>query len=290
MPKLAPINVLYQNKGGEEIRITAEVSVSQNGVFSIIIPQDQTDDYKEALEKNKTEYSGIKITDTTKKVKNSFGTFTKQKVTVLESKDLVKCSSFFVETRKNMEKWESKKELVIIYTQENKVCYSRNKTTGEIDLPREINDFDKDFEFINTAIDEYRYSTMRVYSIGISAKVLIKETLTKNSKEKITYKYAHNYQYSEIDKHIKIEKNSYAERLNKINTYFNDNWSYDMNGIKLESGSVVIPYTEERAKFFYDMVIGICKIADKLNEFMSSEASVVKTIESNNFKLLASEK
>ena len=47
-----------------------------------------------------------------------------------------------------------------------------------------------------------------------------------------------------------------------------------------------LPYTEETAKFFYDMMIGICILANRMETFFKNEETVIRAIKSNDVNLL----
>jgi len=46
-----------------------------------------------------------------------------------------------------------------------------------------------------------------------------------------------------------------------------------------------MPYTEKAAKFFYDAMIGLCALADKVATFMRSDEMIALAIDKNNHLL-----
>ena len=46
-----------------------------------------------------------------------------------------------------------------------------------------------------------------------------------------------------------------------------------------------MPYTEKAAKFFYDAMIGLCAMADKVATFMGSDDMIALAIDKNNHLL-----
>ena len=49
-----------------------------------------------------------------------------------------------------------------------------------------------------------------------------------------------------------------------------------------------MPYTEDAAKFFYNMMIGMCVLADKISIFFDDEQNIVKAIEAGAVPLITS--
>uniref|UniRef100_UPI0035C6A341 hypothetical protein n=1 Tax=Serratia quinivorans TaxID=137545 RepID=UPI0035C6A341 len=102
-----------------------------------------------------------------------------------------------------------------------------------------------------------------VYSVGAGATVLVKQTHTNARGSSIKY-VGLNQSNDYLDK----AEHHAAYRLNSF--------------VRLRSnapGYKEIPYTDEAAAFFFDMVIGLCRAAQKMSAFFSDEEAITNAIE-----------
>lgn len=100
------------------------------------------------------------------------------------------------------------------------------------------------------------------FTIGIAARIYEKKTFKRALSTKIEYK-------SITTDHT--NKGTYFELLNGIcGLYINTTACKEM------------PYTEEAAKFFYETMMSMCKLADRLETFFSDEDNIHKAITNNS--------
>jgi hypothetical protein len=272
MPKLTEIKGAYADDAGKRIEYNANVSVDSEGYFAVEIPEKDANEYGLILQKNKNDYKGLNIT---KKVVRKIIKY------VITGKDFELCKSFFLFAVKQANKYDIKEELVILYRFRKKISYIKNIETGEINLPdKNINYYVSNengkIQEISNMIERYSHKNEPVYSVGLSAGVFLKKTLTRENTKDTFYFLA--------DKQLK--KDSFGDMLNRMRVGYDEkHYSYREYGIELDD-MIEIPYAENSAEFFYNMVIGLCKLADKLTDFISKD-NILKTIENNSFKLLS---
>lgn len=84
------------------------------------------------------------------------------------------------------------------------------------------------------------------YSIGFKAKVVLKTTYTRSASKQI--------KYSMIDEH-KLEK--YGRKLNSFVK------------VVLSKNSNDLPYNEHTAKLFYESMLALCHVADRLDALLN---------------------
>lgn len=275
MPKLTQIKGAYADDAGKRIEYNANVSVDSEGYFAIEIPEKDVNEYESILQKNKNEYKGLIIGR--KIIKKNIKHF-------IIGKDFELCKSFFLFAVKQANKYDIKEELVILYRFRKKISYIKNMETGEINLENKninyyVNNENGKIQRISNMIDKYSHKNEPVYSVGLSAGVFLKKTLSGENTTETFYFLADN----------QLKKDSFGDMLNRMNVgYDTKHYSYHEYGIELTDDMVEIPYAENSAEFFYNMVIGLCKLSDKLTDFMSKD-NILKTIENNNFKLLTGE-
>jgi hypothetical protein len=275
MPKLTQIKGAYADDAGKQIGYSADVSVDSEGYFAIEIPEKDANEYGLILQKNKNNYKGLSVgIKVVRKIRKYF----------ITGKDFELCKSFFLFAVKQANKYDIKEELVILYRFRKKISYIKNTETGEVSLPdKNINYYvdnqNGKIQKISNITERYSHKNEPVYSVGLSAGVFLKKTLTRENTKDIFYFLADE----------QLKKDSFGDVLNRISVgYDAKHYSYREYGIELTDDMVEIPYAENSAEFFYNMVIGLCKLSDKLTDFMSKD-NILKTIENNNFKLLTGE-
>jgi len=109
------------------------------------------------------------------------------------------------------------------------------------------------------------------YSVGLVAEVAKKVTYTRASK------VTHEYKGPDFEN---FAVNTYGERLDSFVGFGTGFWGHD------DPDYEEMPYTEEAAKFFYDMLIGMCKFADKIDDFFKEPDNVIKAINKGESFLL----
>jgi hypothetical protein len=95
------------------------------------------------------------------------------------------------------------------------------------------------------------------------AHAYIKVTAHRKSGDQIGWERAGENCHSEPDNY-----------LDKLNSFIGGLSISDMGEYQ------EIPYTEEAAKFFYEAILSICKLSDRIESFFGNPGNVQKAIES----------
>lgn len=109
----------------------------------------------------------------------------------------------------------------------------------------------------------------RFYKVGLAARVCDKTTYTRASGRKVIYEQVCVHQRSDDG------ADKYLVRLNSFCSLEMDNPRED--GLVKE-----MPYTEAAAKFFYDAMIGLGALADKVSTFLDNREMLMLAIEKSN--------
>ncbi len=234
MAKLKSGTYHFKSKTGDELKFTSDVSVTSDGFFHCTIP-DELVPIITALLKSQPQKA---ITCKKNKINHS-----------ISGKELKECESFIKLAAEDYIACEVKEELVLVYGTQIKAAYFKNPT-GEI--------------FVNGAQPGAAYakggkwqgtldsnSRSNAYSVGFVAVPRKKTTYSRGSGQKVEYKW------------IGEEQGKYWDLLNSFSgLYVNEESLKDM------------PYTEEAAKFFYDTMMGLCHLADRIEAFFGNEETL----------------
>ncbi|MDQ5987070.1 MAG: hypothetical protein CSYNP_02807 [Syntrophus sp. SKADARSKE-3] len=125
--------------------------------------------------------------------------------------------------------------------------------------------FGREGLWLGTRFDNFILETHRptdYYKLGIAAYIADKTTYTRASGAKVVYKRVsvHN-----------MDDDSYLRKLNSF-----CGLSPHAPG---QSGMQEMPYSEQAAKFFYDVMIGLCALADKVATFLDNKEILAIAIE-----------
>lgn len=168
------------------------------------------------------------------------------------------------------EKDKIKKELVIIYKIQNQVSYY--KRDGSISPNGERGPADARGEWLGDT-PKFRGDKWDSYCVKICAQIWVKST--KENTGKVKY-----------DGPQKGELGEHGNNLNKflqLNPFYDGDYgSSDYETLSVQYKEMA--YTEERAKFFYDILIAMCKLADKVS-VLKDEDKLLQIINSGT-KLL----
>ena len=168
---------------------------------------------------------------------------------------------------------EITEEKVIRYIVSSDTCYAENDA-GDIR---------------STAGDGYKWTgdgksssghwdRSKGYRIGVGAAAFTKTTYTYRDG---TSKSEFEYYYGKGDH---LHARCPASRLNSWNHV-----GFSRNGDIYGEKIIEIPYTDEAAEFFYEMMYGICKIAQRLDEFIGTPDQLQLAIQ-NKTQLLIGNK
>jgi len=183
----------------------------------------------------------------------------------LVSNNYERCHNIISRACKEFIKSDIKKERVILYKFFNNTSYVKN-LKGEIFS----NGNDKNADFNKGGVwcgnldmtNRHNY-----YSIGLVVGCYDKVIYSSLNNNKVEYQYNDNYD----DKYWCL-----------INSF---------TGLNINSKECKeLLYTEQRAKFFYDFMISICKLADKIDTFFNDEEMFLNVINSGNNTLFFNSK
>lgn len=247
MPKLKSQGFSHRNKAGELFEFTAEVTVLNDGIFSVSYPGELESTVTARFRDKEIDTAGVWSNDTKMKKR-------------ISGKDLRKIEIFLRAVIKDHLSCEVTESVIIAYS--HKVDYTcvRNKITGEL-YPN--GNYAKNYseggsEWIgdlNGSIGPFNSS--HHYSIGVNAEV----------RKKIVYRRA-TYEDVKYERQGFDDDQLYGEMLNSL------------VGASMPSEFSEMPYTEDAAKFFYNVMMNICQMADRIETFFGDEDNVIKAIES----------
>lgn len=268
MPALKKERFHHKAKNGEERSLECPVYVDVDGVFHVTFEDDLESCIEESLivGTNRTE-----------------GRNGQQRVSGNKLDD---CKRVVGEALKMWMQCEVTEEVVIRYGQRCKVTYWK-MPDGAIyangyDAKQNDPNYDHGGEIVPgiNASDkngdwhgELNATTQAPgYSVELVAVVARKVTFQRGDVTEIEY---HRPDYPNFS------CKTYGERLD------------DFVGLRVTDGywnSAIeltdMPYTEEAAKFFYDMLIGMCSFADKIEAFFGEPENVTNAIEAGSVPLL----
>lgn len=244
----------FESDAGEILEYVSDVHVGVDGRFSVSIP-DEFSDVSEKMNPNFFEVEGV--------YKNRGN-----KVRVY-GPNLDKIYSFIGKIAKEYFTCEVKREQVIAYGAVAKVAFWKD----------DDGDFYPNGSFASSGcwakIDTLDAThPADFYSIGVAAKVLWKVTTSRASSVKITYEYPMEFHQ---------DKKSAGARLNGFCGLTIGDPRYGR--IK------EMPYSDEAAVFFYDMMMAMCKMAEKLEHFIENRELVMRAIDQriNGARLITGE-
>jgi len=246
MPKLKSQGFSHRNEAGELYEFMSEVTVLNDGVFSVSYPDELGSTVVARFRNKEIDTSEV------------WGNDTKMKKRI-SSKDLRKIEIFISAAMKDHMDCETTESIVIAYSHKVQYACVRNKATGEL-FPN--GNYSKNYnggesEWIGTLRRGSHFNTSSHFSIGINAEV----------RKKIVYKRA-SYESVKYETQQFDDDRLYGEMLNSL------------VGASLPDSFMEMPYTEEAAKFFYNVMMNICQMAHKIETFFGDEDNVIKAIES----------
>lgn len=267
MASLTDIRFYRKAKTGEEREFVSRASVDIDGVFHLTVP----DDLEDSICVHLVAESGS--------VLDRYRSDTSLRVSGRSFKDCKQAIG------KGLEDWlacETVEELVIRYGYRIKTTYWK-MPDGAIyaNGSDAVNDPNYDHEARNDKringtwhgpLDATTHAPG--YSVELIAVVAKRVTHTRTSGSKV------EYTGPEFDDHFSAE--THGERLNQFVGLHTGSDSYWHDAIELTD----MPYSERAAKFFYDMLIGMCAFSDKIDTFFAEPANVIEAIESGAVPLI----
>lgn len=243
--------------GGSKFSFRTEISVNREGWFTFTIPEELEETAKANARKMKDVSVGKM------RVNNYIMTRTKSEgieFLRIAAQDYVNC--------------EVTRETVILYTTRANVTYWK-KADGTI-VPNGA--YDREYQknkgkWHGKASTELAMDIDHTYSVGLRAHVYVKVTAHRKSGDQIAWERAGENCHTEPDNY-----------LDKLNSFIGGMPDYGREEFS------EIPYTEEAAKFFYEAMLSICKLSDRIESFFGNPENVQKAIESRSSFMLGAGK
>lgn len=263
MPVIAPhyFNVGYGDSYKERYTYKAVVKVTSQGEFAIEIP-DELIPACEELAKSEARVEVIKGKNTT----------------AVHSHDKTLAVALIEKAIRIYATADVSTEIVIVYAHDSEGGYVVGPN-GEI-AP---DGYDVDANFPKTKKTNaslragWRWSgekhnhfgTESVFKFGIGAEVYKKTTMKRKTGTSVKYELYWGEGASHFD------RETYCQRLNSFEISF----GLSNHGNLEYSHHKEIPYTEEGAKFFFEAMIALCSISERVQAFFADSKSLQKAIE-----------
>lgn len=241
MAKVKSMRFFHEGKTGEKIEFTTDVTVDSNGVFSITAP-DELANSATALAKEST-WRGVSVHLAVKYYK-------------MTCMDLGTLENFVKAAMVNHLACEVTEDLVIAYSLDSTVSYivdaeGRFGRTG-YDIPG------------GTWHGKLHGGSSPApggrYSVALGAHVFKRRTFTRPTGVKVTYTRP-----DFPNRHEKLDNP--GEQLNTFIAMYPD-----------PERSKIIPYSDEAAAFFVNVLMGLCKLSHQMDQFIGNDAQLQLSI------------
>lgn len=271
MAKVKKFSTFCEKSAGGYQKIDVDINVDTSGKFYAKIP-DELLEFAEKYEKDSESKTR------TAHIGNN------QKVFASTLADL---EYFLSSVNRLKAKDEMKVEVVILYRINNHVAYYKYPD-GTIEPTGEG---EKDYYKPTGAwhgIDGRELGNN--YSVQLYAKVVVR--ITQANSDTVKWEKPLNIDSTPdaYKGHPEVVKmGEYAQKLNSFNNLgWPKSFCYDETQVN-PAHCIAIPYTEERAKFFHDMLLGMCKLADKFS-VLQDEKVLLELADSGKFLLIEAER
>ena len=253
MPNLPDLKFHYQGKTGEELAFTSSASVKSDGEFSVSIPEVLLPLARHLIGK----FPQVKLAS---HAHNAPLRFYAANLTEIK-RVIAACAEEYL-------KCEVKKERVIVYSHVCHVSFWRRKDGSLCPSGVGLN-HNSDGGWSGVG-DLHATSGADHYSVGIFAGVYDRVVTTRGTMSKTTYVDPDDWDHFAAD--------TWGQKLNSF------------CGLHMEVNDSLkrIPYTEEAAMFFYQTMMALCGMADRLDAFLKDDKLVQQAIASGAKNLLTS--
>lgn len=261
MAKLKPIEFRAKSLTDETTEFKSEASVSNDGVFSVDIP-----DFLEELGR---------------KLIRDYGSLFISRPRVylrVSGKVLKECEDFIKHLLQQYIKCEKVEELVILYDYKNDLSYVKDSVTGELHPSGYgVKGFNETAHWVSgkNSTDSSTHFA-QFFSVGLNAMVVTKTTYKRDSN--ITVKYSGGRGGGFGDGYV---------WAGKLNAFCRLGYPFDSKGV-IKGGMMELPYTEDAAKFFYGLMMSMCHLADRVESFIGNKEQLAIAMENQSNFLLES--
>lgn len=249
MAKLKPIDFKFAAVAGEPLVFRSEVTVSDtNGEFALTIPDVLEEVSNQVLQSHGKVY-GVTVSRPRTNLR-------------VEGAVLDSCKRFIEHVAKDFLRCDVTEELVIVYGVNNKVAYVKDDA-GQL------------YENGYACHRQYDKGTARWhgklsattgtshYQVGMAARVFKKLTYSRSSGQSVKYE--------------RVDGDDTQPWLSRLNGFVGLTLS-SADPRALDSMSQM-PYTEDAARFFYNNMMAMCQLADRIDAFFGDRAELQKAIE-----------
>lgn len=255
---IKPLRFQFQSKTGETLSFTSEVTLTTEGIFNLTIP-DELEKVARNLTRSSPAYAGLALTRPRAQLRVS-------------GPVLAGCKDFIEAAAHEYLQCEESTELVIVYSTENKVAYFKtpegnlypNAASSE-DAHKAYTDNTGKWGGTLTATNGSPH-----YQVGIFARVVRKRTFTRASGSMVRYEPLSSHE---------MPQESWMVRLNSFvglkQAYSHQDGYTDMARL------AQMPYTEEAARFFFESLLAMCRLSDRLDSFFKDPATLRLAIAQN---------
>lgn len=266
MASLPQVKFHEKAKNGDEREVVSKVSVTNDGEFHMTVP----DDLETSIRAHITPHSDTYMSRSQR-----------PHMTLRVSGDsLNDCKAAIDAGLRDWMACEISEELVIRYGHRIKTTYWKMPDgTIYANGYDARNDQNYDHERDRAPENGTWHGTLDAtthapgYSVELVADIAKRITYTRESGSKVVYEGPDfdNFSYT-----------TYGERLNNFVGLRTSDGGYFHDAIDLTD----LPYSEKTAKFFYDMLIGMCAFSDKIEIFFAEPETVIEAIESGAVPLI----
>jgi hypothetical protein len=178
----------------------------------------------------------------------------------IAGKTLKECQSFIDDVIQEYLKCDVKEEKVIIYSSDVHACYYRMPDGS-------VSQKDPEDQGTWQGSSSRSYFTQHYY-VGIAVGVYLKKIYVRGDKTECKYEAFRDRENEDC-----LENN-----LNDFNAMGLQNPGENKDISEM-------PYSDKAAQFFYDMVMGMCKLADKMRIFFGDEKLLLEAIQKKTLLL-----
>lgn len=261
MAKLQGRKFHFVADSGEELSFESDVSVNNDGVFSVTIPEELQDSCTVVINDDLIPEMNYRSCTTGRRTRSS--------KTVVTSRSMEQCCKIISVAAKHYLKCETKTERVIVYGMEMQLAAWKDENgdykpngycKGDTRSGKWLGGKGAECFCVNA-----NHQT-EFYKVGIIAYVCDKTTYMRQNHTRTVYE--------KVQVHF-TKDDSWLEKLNSfVGIQYRDPSPY--NNIK------EIPYSEAAARFFYDAMIGLCALADRVFNFLNDEKKLIGVIADSN--------
>lgn len=256
MAKLKPIPFRFRAAAGDPLEFTAEVSVADStGAFAVSIP-DVLEDLARRIVASHGSLYGVSLDRPRTHLRVTGAT-------------LEGCKNFIRHVAEDYLRCEVEEALVIVYGLDNKVTYVKD-VHGRLHAYGRASDEVRALFAQGKACWHGKLSATTCapfYQVGLMARVVKKTTFRRPSGTTV--------KYSRVSEE-EMPEGSWLSRLNSFVGLSVINESREELDRRTQ-----LPYTEEAARFFYDTLMAMCRLADRMESFFSDPAALQLAIDQN---------